>query len=287
APRRRAHVKSVGDVRRRLLERLGVWMVNRRIEQRIREGTAPYQRANVSQGVFLGTTEQLNADAEAAPATWVEALTALLTDVQQARLHGFVDQELEMAKRATLATAEHMAQTESTQDALVFIRAMTRAVSLGERPRSAAQQVELLHQLLPGITRAEVAAAFAANFAPEHRAYVLSLPEQAGVALPSREELRQTVEAVLAQPVAPWQSQARPTALLDTPPQPGTIVEQTRFAPLEITQVTFSNNVRVHYRFMDFKKGEVTVLITLAGGAIRESAAQRGLTEVATLALST
>jgi zinc protease len=164
---------------------------------------------------------------------------------------------------------------------------MNRAISLGERPRSAAQQVELLHQLLPGITRAEVAATFAANFAPEHRAYVLSLPEQAGVAAPSREELRKVVETVLAQPVAPWQGKERPTALLDTPPQPGTIVEQTRFAPLQITQATFSNNVRVHYRFMDFKKGEVTVVITLAGGVIRESAEQRGLTEVATLALST
>ena len=287
ALRPRTPVKTVAEVRRQLLERLGVWMVNRRIEQRIREGTAPYQRANVRQGVFLGTTEQLNASAEAAPASWAETLTALITDVQRARLHGFADQELAMAKRATLASAEHTAQTESTQDALVFIRAMNRAVSLGEQPLSAAQQVELLRQLLPGITSAEVAAIFAANFAPEHRAYVLSLPEQAGVAVPSREELRQVVETVLAQPVAPWQSKERPTALLDTPPQPGIIVEQTRFAPLEITQVTFSNNVRVHYRFMDFKKGEVTVLITLAGGAIRENAEQRGLTEMATLALST
>jgi zinc protease len=286
ALRPRPPVKTVADMRRQLLERLGAWMVNRRIEQRIREGTAPYQRASVGQGVFLGTIEQLSASAEAAPAAWTEALTALLTDVQRARLHGFADQELELAKRAILATAEHMAQTEATQDALVFIRAMNRAVSLGERPLSAAQQVELLRQLLPGITSAEVAATFAANFAPEHRAYVLSLPEQAGVTIPNREELRQAVETGLAQSVGPWQSEERPTALLDTPPQPGTIVEQTHFAPLGITQVTFSNNVRVHYRFMDFKKGEVTVLITLAGGVIRESAEQRGLTEVATLALS-
>jgi zinc protease len=287
ALRPRIPAKTVADMRRQLVERLGVWMVNRRIEQRIREGTAPYQRANVSQGLFLGTTEQLNASAEAAPAAWTEALTALITDVQRARLHGFTDQELEIAKRATLASAEHTAQTESTQDALVFIRAMNRALSLGERPLSAAQQVALLRQLLPDITRAEVAATFGTNFAPEHRAYVLSLPEQTGVAPPSREELRQVVETVLAQPVDPWQSKERPTALLETPPQPGTIVEQTRFAPLQITQVTLSNNVRVHYRFMDFKKDEVTVLITLAGGAIRESAEQRGLTEVATLALST
>jgi zinc protease len=74
---------------------------------------------------------------------------------------------------------------------------------------------------------------------------------------------------------------------LEQAPQPGTIVEQTRFAPLGVTQATLSNNVRLHYRFMDFKKDHVTVTITLAGGAIRESADQRGLTEVATLALST
>jgi zinc protease len=47
ALRPRTPVKTVADVRRQLLERLGVWMTNRRIEQRIREGTAPYQRANV------------------------------------------------------------------------------------------------------------------------------------------------------------------------------------------------------------------------------------------------
>jgi zinc protease len=105
--------------------------------------------------------------------------------------------------------------------------------------------------------------------------------------IPSRDALRTVVETVLAQPVAPWQGKERPTALLDKAPQPGTIVEQTRFAPLAITQATFSNNVRLHYRFMDFKKDHVTVTITLAGGAIRESAEQRGLTEVATLALST
>jgi zinc protease len=286
AIRPRAPAKTVADVRRQLLERLGVWMVNRRIEQRIREGTAPYQKASVSQGVFLGMTEQFHASAEAAPAAWSEALTALLTDVQRARLHGFTDQELELAKKATLAVAEHAARTESTRDALVFVRAMNRALSLGELPLSAAQTVALLQQLLPGITTAEVAATFTTNFALERRAYVLTLPEQDGVTIPGRAELRTVVETILAQPVTPWQSTARPTALLDKPPTPGTMVEQTRFAPLEVTQVTLSNNVRVHYRFMDFKKNEATVTITLAGGAIRESAEQRGVTEVATLALS-
>src|SRR5215813_9076023 len=78
ALRPRTPLKTMADVRRQLLERLGVWMVNRRIEQRIREGMAPYQMANVNQGVFLGTIEQLSASAEAVPTAWIEVLTALI-----------------------------------------------------------------------------------------------------------------------------------------------------------------------------------------------------------------
>ncbi len=287
ALRPRQPTKTVADFRRQRLERLGTWMVNRRMEQRIREGTAPYQTAHVRQGVFMGVTEQIGAEAEAAPTAWTAAMTELISDMQSARLHGFTEQELAIVKKAMLAAAEHAAQTEATQDARAFLSAMNQALSVEERPRSAAQNVELLRQILPGITTAEVTAAFAANFTPEHRAYIVSLPEQPGVDIPSREALHTVVEAALAKPVAPWQSKARPTALLAQAPQPGTLVEQTGFAPLQVTQATLSNHVRLHYRFMDFKKDHVTVTITLAGGAIQESADQHGLTEVATLALST
>jgi zinc protease len=52
-----------------------------------------------------------------------------------------------------------------------------------------------------------------------------------------------------------------------------------------VTHVRFANNVRVHHRFMDFKKDHVTVAITLAGGELRETAANRGITDVAVLPL--
>jgi zinc protease len=286
ALRPRIPTTTLADVRRHLLERLGTWMLNRRMEQRIREGTAPYQTASVRYGTLLSTTEQIGASAESAPSAWREALTTLLTDVQQARLHGFTDQEFELAKKATLAAAEHAAQTEATRDARAFLYEMNRAFSTGEEPHAATQYAAWLQQLLPGIGKAEVDSVFATDFAPERRTYVLSLPEHAGLDVPSREVFQAAVQTVLVQPVTPWQATTRPTALLDKAPQPGTITAQTRYAPLDIVQVTFANNVRVHYRFMDFKKDEVTVSLTLAGGVIRESAAQRGITEMATLALS-
>jgi zinc protease len=283
--RPRTTQKTVADVRRRLVERLGIWIINRRIQQLIQEGKAPYQSAIMHRSGLFGVAEQFSAEAEAEPAAWAAAFRGLLAESHRVRLYGFTEPELADAKKATLAAAEYAAQTEVTRDAEAFLRRMNRAVTNGQRPRSAAQTLQLLRQLVPAVTREEVSTTFATDFAPNKQTYVLSLPERNDLPVPSREDLLALVNEALAAPIEPWQVEARPASLLEHVPQPGAIVEQTRFAPFDVTHVTFANNVRLHYRFMDFKKDHVTVAITLAGGKIRERAANRGITNLATLAL--
>jgi zinc protease len=280
------HQQTHADFRRRLVENIGTWIVNRRMQQLIQEGKAAYQSAQVRKSAFFHVADQFSAEAEAEPAHWAAAFRGLLTEMQRARLHGFTAQEVEDAKQATLSTAEHAAQTESTRDARGFLRDMNRAVANHERPLAAAQALDVLRQLLPGVTPAEVSATFVAHFDPDRQAYVLTLPEQEGLSVPSRDELLTMVKDTLATPVEPWQVATRPTTLLTQAPQPGTISERTQFTPLQVTHVTFANNVRLHYRFMDFKKDHVTVSITLAGGKIREQAENRGITDLASLALA-
>lgn len=278
--------RTRGDFRRRVVENLGIWIVNRRLQQLVQEGKAAYQTARVHRSSMFSVAEQVDAEAEAAPTAWAAAFTGLLTEVQRARQYGFTTQELEEAKRATLAAAEHTAQTEATSDAQAFLRLINKAVTTGEQPRAAAQNLQLLQQLVPGVTPEEVHAAFTMRFEPDRKTYILSLPEQADLPVPSHEALLALVNEALATPVEPWQVAARPASLLAQEPQPGTIIEQTQFAPLGVTHVTFENNVRLHYRFMDFKKDQVTVAITLAGGTIRETPANRGITDMAAIPLS-
>jgi zinc protease len=284
--RSREPQRSVADFRRRLVENIGTWIVNRRLQQLLQEGKAAFQVAQVQRSPFFAVAEQFNAGAQAEPATWQAAFKGLLAEMQRAGQYGFSEQELTDAKQALLAGAEQAAQTEATQDARVFLQAMNRAVSREEQPRSAAQNLQLLQQLIPGVTRAEVHAVFAAQFDPQRQAYMVSLPEKDHLPVPSREELLALVNEALAAPVEPWQVATRPTSLLEQEPQPGAIVEQSRFAPLDVTHITFANNVRLHYHFTDFKKDHVTVAITLAGGKIREVTGNRGITQVAALALA-
>jgi zinc protease len=278
-------VTTVGDYRQHLIERLGTWMVNRRLDQLIQEGKAAFQSAEVSTGNLFSVASQASAEAEAKPAVWAEALDGLMVEVARARQHGFTDRELQGAKSAFLAAAEHAAQTESTRDARRLISRMNRALTDGEQPRAAAQSLNLQRQLLPGVTTQEVTSMLARRFAPEAQTAVVLLPQRPDVPVPSPDEVLAVMRGVSNRPLTPWQGAERPTALLDEVPAAGAMAEEAHDAVLDVTHVTFANHVRLHYRFMDFKKDHVMVAITLAGGKIRETEAQRGITAVAVLPL--
>jgi zinc protease len=283
-PRKPLH--SVTDFQRRLIENLDTWIINQRLHQLVQEGKAPYQNAYLHRSLLFSVVDQFSAEANAEAADWAAAFKGLLIEIQRARQYGFTARELDNAKRATLAAAEHAAQTEATREASAFLRSMNRAVTNGERLRSAAQNLELIRQHLPTVSLHDISTAFNAHFAPERKTFILTLPDKDDLPVPEPTEVLALIKSAVTTPVEAWQDTEQPISLLDRQPQAGTIIEQDHFAPLNITHVTFANNVRLHYRFMDFKQNHVTIAITLPGGKIRETRDQRGITSLGALALS-
>ena len=66
--------------------------------------------------------------------------------------------------------------------------------------------------------------------------------------------------------------------------QGGQVAELTEHASTGVWSGWLSNNVRFHYRFMDTRKNDVAVRISLIGGELHETAENRGVTQAATIA---
>ncbi len=77
---------------------------------------------------------------------------------------------------------------------------------------------------------------------------------------------------------------ARVDRLIAKAPEPATIAEGAVHEASQVWSGWLSNNVRVHFRQMDYKKDEAWINISLSGGAIQETAANRGITDAAMLA---
>ncbi len=270
---------TVADKRRELVELIGTWAFSRRMNAEIAAGRTTFLDADASIQDWAGTLRMTTAEASGRSGTWRAMLAELGTALQRARLHGFSDREVEDARRALIAQAEEALQREATRPAREVLRQINAAVARQEPVMSAAQSLALLQKLLPGITAAEVSQAFAANFEPSHALFIAELPASDGV--PGEAELTALGRAAVdVKPDKPTEV-ARAATLLAALPKPGAVVESATHAPSGVTSMWLDNGVRVHHRFMDQRRNETSIAITLAGGPIQETAANRGVTEAA------
>jgi len=276
---------TVPLVKRDLIDSIAVWTFNRRLQQRVSEGKVSFQggAAGASDFFRAGLLSTMSVGGE--PAKWKDMLADLASEVQRARLHGFAEQELDDARKAITAAAEQAVQTDPTQSAGAILQTWNTSLANEEPIISAQQHLDLVRSLLPTITLADISARFNQLFdTTKPVTFSLTLPSSAQV--PTEPELiaagRQALEA------RPQTEAAAPRAasLLKSVPTPGKIVEESEHAASGVWSAWLDNGARVHHRHMDYKKDTVIVEIALADGEIRETAADRGITQAAAIAWS-
>jgi zinc protease len=275
----RGPVMTVGQSRRELVERIGTWAFDRRMSAEIAAGRVSFVETEVSAEEWPGTMRMITAGASGRPGTWRAMLRDLGIALQRARLHGFTDREIQDARVAILAASEDAVRREATRPSREVLRELNRDVTRGVRPMSASQKLALSQRLLPGITAREVSDAFAATFDPSRALFIAELPASDDV--PSEADfLALGRSAIAVMPGKPAEV-ARATTLLPVLPKGGAIVESRQHAASGVTSLWLDNGLRVHHRWMDQRKNEAAIAITLAGGPIQETATNRGITEAA------
>ena len=280
----RAPTLTVEEYRRDLVELIGARVFNRRISAQLAQGKVSFLSAGASARQEARALRLIAAEASGKPDAWRQMLADLAMDLQRARLHGFSERELRDVRTALIAQGEEEVRREKTLPARVILRQINSAVADREPVLSAAQQLELFQRLLPGIAAAEVSELFAANFDPVNVTFIARLPSGSGP--PSEAALIALGRAALDVKPGPEPEVARADSLLERLPAGGKSVEGVEHAASGVTSAWLDNGVRVHYRFMDQRKNEASITITLAGGRIQEREANRGITNAAALAWS-
>jgi len=272
-------VTTTGAYRRRLIDHLGTWIFNRRIDAELAEGRVGFLSGGASVDQWAGVARIARVRAAAAPERWRAALTDLGTALQRARQHGFTTAELDEARAALVAQTEEAAQQEGTAPARRLLRQMSGAVTRGEPLMSATQRLALERRLFPGVSADEVSRAFAADFDAANVVVVLTLPSSPGA--PTEAELLGLGRAALEVRPDPPADRARPARLLPAAPRGGAVAEGQEHAATAVWSGWLDNGVRVHHRRVEQRRNEARVTITLAGGPIQERADNRGVTEAA------
>lgn len=275
-------VTTYDRYREHLVEYLGTQAFNRRLQAMVAAGDTSFTSASASAADTFNAFKWIQLDARGEKEKWRQMLTELAAELQRARIHGFTEREIEDARTQMLAWAERAVEVEPTQGARRILGAYNMAVATGETIMSAKQELDVVKKLLPGISAADASERFTEVFDTSAVTFIAQLP--AGVEIPTESELVALgTQALNVRPDAKTQED-RPDSLMAELPASGEVVEIDRHMDADVWSAWLSNNVRVHYRFMDYKKDEVAIGINLAGGEIMETAENRGVTQAAILA---
>lgn len=273
---------TLAQLRDELVVGLGESALNRRLDDKVATGGTSYVNARVSSGNDGTTLWSWEMSCRAVPGRWKAALEESALELQRARKFGFTARELEDVKTQLVSGAERAVETEATVTAQVLIRRLNGNLASGDAMLSPRQRLDMLRELLPTITGEEVAKRFAAEHDPKAVAFVATLP--AALAVPTEAQLLEIGTKALA--VEPTQdvAVARATELMATLPKSGQVKGGEEHAASKVWSGWLGNDVRVHHRFMDERKSEVSIDISLVGGELLETAANRGITQAAQLA---
>ncbi len=274
---------TVPLLRADLLEAIAGWIMNRRFDDLLLKGEATYRSAGAGIQSMFGGAILGSAAAQGEPTDWEKMLGELIVELNRARSHGFTRRELDMAAAEFRASAEREVRTEATRNARSIIQEMNDAVADSEPILSAQQFLDLLDRLVPTVTVEEVHAVFTRYYKPGAFSYVIKMPELEGLPVPSADDVLAAVRAAHAIEVEAPAEAEEIKELLAELPEPGKVVEKTFDEDLAVTSAWLENGVRLHHRFMDYKKDSVFVGISLAGGVIEETEQNAGVSQVAAL----
>jgi zinc protease len=263
--------RTVGDMRRDLIEQLYDGMLNQRFQELALKPEAPFTGAGAGSGAFVRGSEVVSLDAGAKEGRIVETLRAVLTEAERVQRHGFLPSELARARTSTLRGYERAYTERDKTPSDAFVDEYVRHFLAGDGSPGIAFEYAAIQKLLPTITLAEVNAVAASRSGAANRVVSVSVPEKAGLAVPTEAEIRAVFGTVIAADLAPWTETVAEGALVAVAPVPGRVVSEKSIAQANgtqrITDWTLSNGVRVLVKPTDFNADQVVVSAFSPGGA--------------------
>ncbi len=283
-----APVTTVEQDRRETIRTVAMGMVNRRLRELVNAGKAPFRVAFVGAGDYENAHEALRVGAQAVgePKDWNAMLDTVITEISRAIDHGFTKSEFELAKAEWIASAEEAVKTESTRDSEQIISQLVYEVSAGRPHTSAQQELDLLKPTLASATLDELHQAFTECFKTRNFIYIVTMPSgKEGVSVLGNDDVLAAANAAWARKTEAPQEKKLGGRLLAADPTPGKVATTATDSDLALTNVTFENGVVMHHKFVDYKKDQVIVNITLPGGRLEETPQTRGYSSLASVML--
>ena len=253
--------------RQHLVEQLFGSMFNDRFSEIVQKPNPPFINASAVQGELVRSAESFSLTALVADNGIQRGLNALLTEGERVRRFGFLQSELDRAKKDTQRGIEQAYAERAKTNSSVYAAAYVSAFLQSEPSTSIEYDLAAVTRMLPGITLAEVNKLASEWMTGKNRVLATTSPDKSGLVTPVAGELLMAFDAVKGADLTAYTEVAPSQRLVDKEPAGGRIVSEKQIKEIGVTEWKLSNGVRVLLKPTDFNADQIVFTSYAPGGA--------------------
>ncbi len=263
-------LKTTVDYKKSMIGGMINSMLSARMQEIMQKGNAPFLQAQSSFGAFQGgLIPNLNAFQSVAVstsgATLEKAFTAALTENERMNKYGFIQSELDIAKKNIAAGNEvRLKEKDKTASAALVKRYLNHFLS-GTSIPSTEYSYELTNKLLSEITLAEVNAMAKTLITKDNQIIIVQAPEKEKANLPTEAQLIAALKNS-SNNITAYVDNSVNKPLLEKQPIAGKIVSEQKNDKVGVTTLTLSNGIKVLLKPTDFKNDQIIFSSFSKGG---------------------
>ena len=258
---------TTASYRERLVEQLFGSMFNDRFSEITQKPNPPFINAYAAKGGLVRSAESFSLTAVVADNGIQRGLNALLTEGERVKKFGFLQSELDRAKKDMQRGIEQAYAEREKTNSGVYAESYVSAFLQAEPATSVEYDLALITRFLPTITLAEVNKLAGDWMTDRNRVLVTTSPDKPGILNPTRAELLLAFDAVKRADIAAYSETAPSQKLVENDPAGGHVVAERKIKEIDVTEWKLSNGVRVLLKPTDFNADQISFNAYSPGGA--------------------
>jgi zinc protease len=255
------------DYRRSIVQRVLERVMSERFAELQRKPDAKFLGAGVGGGTLSREVATFSMGAAVEDGRLADGIGALVQEANRVKEFGFNESEVDRAKKWTAAFFERAYAERDKTESPSYADEYVRYFLNDEPSPGIAWEYQLVQQVLPTITEAEVSAMAKALLSDDSRVILATSPQKAGIKIPTDAELKTAMDAANAVRVTPWAETAATGALMEHAPTAGAVASRRSIDDLGVTVVRFANGVEAWLKPTDFKNDQVIFSLNASGGS--------------------
>ena len=251
-------VQTVGDYRRKTVERLFAMMLGQRTQELTQQANPPFVGGGSAVAPLVTGFRMFSSVAVLGRAGLGPAMDALVQENQRVRQFGFGAAELDRAKKNMLRSLTQSHAERDKTNSGVYAAEYIRNFLAQETIPGIEAELAYVSEFLPGITLADVNA-LAQSTIPMDSAKLAAYAgvQSADATPPTEAQLLSAVDAAEKQVVVQKTEKLLPTQLITTPPKAGSIVSDRLNTALGLMELELSNGVKVILKPTNFQNDQI------------------------------